>query len=198
MHDRQLLGGTTMLSNAASAGRNSGPAGDEFPRPIQPTGQAMANVVAICGSLRKGSFNRQLMNASIGLGPEGMTIKEAPSFAKLPIYNFDDQQSTGFPKDCRRAARGGARGRRRADRVGGIQLVDPGRAEERHRLAVALQGGVVQGQAGVHPVGGAGPAGRLAHAVSPAHGAAGDRRATVRQARGDRQHGGAASLPTAS
>ena len=28
-----------------------------------------------------------------------MTIKEAPSFAKLPIYNFDDQQSTGFPKD---------------------------------------------------------------------------------------------------
>ena len=59
----------------------------------------MANVVAICGSLRKGSFNRQLMNASMGLGPEGMTIKEAPSFAKLPIYNFDDQQSTGFPKD---------------------------------------------------------------------------------------------------
>jgi len=60
----------------------------------------MANVVAICGSLRKGSFNRMLMNASIGLAPAGMTIKEAPSFAKLPIYNFDDQQSTGFPKDA--------------------------------------------------------------------------------------------------
>ena len=60
----------------------------------------MPNVLAICGSLRKGSFNRQLMNASIGLAPEGMKITEAPSFAKLPIYNFDDQQSTGFPKDA--------------------------------------------------------------------------------------------------
>ncbi len=59
----------------------------------------MAQVLAICGSLRKGSFNRQLMNASIGLAPEGMTIKEAPSFAKYPIYNFDDQQATGVPKD---------------------------------------------------------------------------------------------------
>ncbi len=59
----------------------------------------MAQVLAICGSLRKGSFNRMLMNASIGLAPEGMTIKEGPSFGKLPIYNFDDQQSTGFPKD---------------------------------------------------------------------------------------------------
>ena len=59
----------------------------------------MTQVLAICGSLRKGSFNRQLMNASMGLGPEGMSFKEAPSFAKYPIYNFDDQQATGFPKE---------------------------------------------------------------------------------------------------
>jgi chromate reductase, NAD(P)H dehydrogenase (quinone) len=56
------------------------------------------NVLTICGSLRKGSFNRMLMNASIGLAPDGMTIKEAPSFASFPIYNFDDQQATGIPK----------------------------------------------------------------------------------------------------
>jgi chromate reductase len=60
----------------------------------------MANVVAICGSLRKGSFNRMLMNASMGLAPEGMTIKEAPPFASIPVYNFDDQQSKGFSKEC--------------------------------------------------------------------------------------------------
>jgi chromate reductase len=59
----------------------------------------MAQVLAICGSLRKGSYNRMLMNASISLAPEGMTIREAPSFAKFPIYNFDDQQATGFPPD---------------------------------------------------------------------------------------------------
>ena len=59
----------------------------------------MAQVLAICGSLRKGSFNRMLMNASMGLIPEGMTIKEAPPFGKFPIYNFDDQQATGFPKE---------------------------------------------------------------------------------------------------
>jgi chromate reductase len=56
------------------------------------------NVLAICGSLRKGSFNRMLMNTSIRLAPPGMTIKEAPSFASFPIYNFDDQQATGIPK----------------------------------------------------------------------------------------------------
>ena len=55
------------------------------------------NVVAVCGSLRKGSFNRMLMNASIALAPEGMAINEAPPFGGMPIYNFDDQQATGFP-----------------------------------------------------------------------------------------------------
>ena len=58
------------------------------------------NVLAICGSLRKGSFNRMLMNNSIALAPEGMSITEAPPYATIPIYNFDDQQATGFPPAC--------------------------------------------------------------------------------------------------
>src|SRR5262245_44264056 len=55
------------------------------------------NVISICGSLRKGSFNRMVMNALPGLAPAGMTIKEAPPFTELPLYNFDIQNSSGFP-----------------------------------------------------------------------------------------------------
>ena len=57
------------------------------------------NVISICGSLRKGSFNRIVMNALPGLAPAGMSIKEAPPFTEFPLYNFDIQNSTGFPAD---------------------------------------------------------------------------------------------------
>ena len=55
------------------------------------------NVVSICGSLRKGSYNRMVMNALPGLAPEGMQIKEAPPYHEFPLYNADIQNSTGFP-----------------------------------------------------------------------------------------------------
>lgn len=55
------------------------------------------NVISICGSLRKGSYNRMVMNALPGLAPEGMAIKEAPPFNEFPLYNADIQNSTGFP-----------------------------------------------------------------------------------------------------
>jgi len=57
------------------------------------------NVLMICGSLRKGSFNRALMNALPGLAPAGMTLTEAPSFRNLPHYDADVQTSGGFPAD---------------------------------------------------------------------------------------------------
>ena len=56
------------------------------------------NVLMICGSLRKGSFNRKLMNLNPGLAPPDMTLKESPSFAKFPIYNADVQEQ-GIPAD---------------------------------------------------------------------------------------------------
>ena len=55
------------------------------------------NVISICGSLRKGSYNRIVMNALPGLAPPGMKLTEAPPFAEFPLYNADIQNSTGFP-----------------------------------------------------------------------------------------------------
>ncbi len=58
---------------------------------------AILNVVSICGSLRKGSYNAMVQRALPALAPEGMTITPAPSFAEFPLYNADIQNSTGFP-----------------------------------------------------------------------------------------------------
>ena len=55
------------------------------------------NVISICGSLRRGSYNRMVMNALPALAPEGMKIVEAPPFSEFPLYNADVQNSTGFP-----------------------------------------------------------------------------------------------------
>jgi chromate reductase len=55
------------------------------------------SIAAICGSLRKGSFNRIVMNALPGLAPPGMAIREAPPYDQFPLYNADLQNSTGFP-----------------------------------------------------------------------------------------------------
>ena len=57
------------------------------------------NVITICGSLRKASFNAALARALPSLAPAGMAIKPAPAWDKMPIYNFDIQNSTGFPAE---------------------------------------------------------------------------------------------------
>ncbi len=58
---------------------------------------ANLNVLSVCGSLRKGSFNAMVQRALPSLAPEGMNIMPAPSFAEFPLYNADIQNSTGFP-----------------------------------------------------------------------------------------------------
>ena len=58
------------------------------------------DVLVICGSLRKGSYNATLARTLPGLAPAGMKLRSAPSFEKLPIYNFDLQQSGGFPAEA--------------------------------------------------------------------------------------------------
>jgi chromate reductase len=57
------------------------------------------NVITIVGSLRKGSYNAALARELPKCAPAGMSISAAPSWEKFPIYNADDQNSTGFPAD---------------------------------------------------------------------------------------------------
>ena len=54
------------------------------------------NVVSICGSLRKGSYNRLIMNAQPGFAPLSMCIIEAPSYRDFPLYDSDVQDAV-FP-----------------------------------------------------------------------------------------------------
>ena len=55
------------------------------------------NVLVICGSLRKGSYNAALTHALPGLAPPGMKFVTAPAFETLPLYNADMQEASGFP-----------------------------------------------------------------------------------------------------
>ena len=59
------------------------------------------NVLVICGSLRKGSFNASVARALPGLAPPELALTPAASFGKFPIYNADDQTATGFPADVK-------------------------------------------------------------------------------------------------
>lgn len=57
----------------------------------------MSKVLMICGSLRKGSFNRMLMNVQTALKPASMTLSESPSIV-MPFYDADIQ-AKGFPAE---------------------------------------------------------------------------------------------------
>jgi chromate reductase, NAD(P)H dehydrogenase (quinone) len=62
------------------------------------------NVICICGSLRKGSYNRMVMNALPGLAPAAMQLTEAPPFAEFPLYNVDVQEASGVPAAVQKLA----------------------------------------------------------------------------------------------
>jgi len=56
---------------------------------------AKFNVLAIAGSLRKGSYNRGLLRAAVELAPPELDI-ETVEFGHLPFYN-GDVEAKGFP-----------------------------------------------------------------------------------------------------
>jgi chromate reductase len=55
------------------------------------------NVLVICGSLRKGSYNAALTRAVPALAPPEMKLITAPPIGTFPLYNADVQDSSGFP-----------------------------------------------------------------------------------------------------
>lgn len=57
------------------------------------------NVLVICGSLRKASFNAALARALPALAPADMNLIDAPSYAGFPLYNDDVRVSPGPPAD---------------------------------------------------------------------------------------------------
>ena len=52
------------------------------------------NIIALSGSLRKGSYNTMLVKAMAALAPAGMQI-EIAEIGKFPLYNSDDEAN--FP-----------------------------------------------------------------------------------------------------
>ena len=58
------------------------------------------DVLVICGSLRKGSYNAALARTLPALAPPGLKLRPAPPFDKMPIYNHDIQDTTGFPAEA--------------------------------------------------------------------------------------------------
>ncbi len=54
------------------------------------------DVLVICGSLRKRSYNAALARALPALAPPGMTLRAAPSFRGLPMYDYDEHQADGI------------------------------------------------------------------------------------------------------
>jgi chromate reductase len=57
------------------------------------------DVLVICGSVRKGSYNAALARTLPALAPAGMKLRAASSFDRFPVYNFDIQNATGFPAE---------------------------------------------------------------------------------------------------
>ena len=95
------------------------------------------NVLVICGSLRKGSFNAALARALPALAPPEMKLTSAPSFARLPALQRRRAASRPDPPADVEAWPTAIRA---AD---GVIIVSPeynwsipGPSEERHRLGL--------------------------------------------------------------
>jgi chromate reductase, NAD(P)H dehydrogenase (quinone) len=93
-------------------------------------------ILAICGSVRAGSFNAMVVRTLPLLAPAGMKIVAGPSIESFPLYNAD-LQTNGIPNAVVQLGEA----IRRAD---GVIIATPeynylstGHSEECHRLDIA-------------------------------------------------------------
>lgn len=63
--------------------------------PVEAASGRRTHVLAICGSLRKRSFNRALLVAASENAPQGMTIEIVETLGTIPLFDEDLEQATG-------------------------------------------------------------------------------------------------------
>ena len=56
----------------------------------------MTTIIALCGSLRRQSFNRMLLHAAVAVAPAGTAI-EPESIREIPLYDGDVEDEQGVP-----------------------------------------------------------------------------------------------------
>jgi chromate reductase len=89
------------------------------------------HILALVGSLRRGSYNRMLYEAAVELAPPGMTFTEA-DLRSLPLYDDDVRLEQDYPEPARRL---------RADiaAADGVLIVSP---EYNHTVPGVLQNAI--------------------------------------------------------
>jgi len=61
------------------------------------TSKLKLDIVTLCGSVRKDSYNAALLRALPNLSAGDIVFREGPSVADIPIYDGDLERITGFP-----------------------------------------------------------------------------------------------------
>lgn len=55
------------------------------------------DIITLCGSVRKDSFNAALVRALPNIAPGDLVFRDGPSVADIPIYDGDLELTSGFP-----------------------------------------------------------------------------------------------------
>ena len=61
----------------------------------------MTTIIGLCGSLRRGSFNRMLLRAAAEAAPPGTSIVQE-SIREIPLYDGDVEEEQGIPDAVQR------------------------------------------------------------------------------------------------